>query len=69
MRYQQLPRRHVWIEQQIDNMHEDSDEEVDHYEVNSILFRDPGAVGTENDGNRVQDIQRLEMALRVAGMA
>lgn len=50
-------------------MHEDSDEEVDHYEVNSILFRDPGAVGTENDGNRVQDIQRLEMALRVAGMA
>lgn len=69
MRYQQLPRRRVWIEEQTNNMHEDSDEDVDHYEVNSIRSRESANVDTENGGSRVQDIQRLERALRVAGMA
>ncbi|KAG9671642.1 hypothetical protein KCU99_g2900, partial [Aureobasidium melanogenum] len=69
MRYQQLPRRHMWNGEQTDNnMHEDSDQDIDHYEANSILSRDPTAV-VENGGHRVQDIQRLERALRVAGMA
>ncbi|KAG9549890.1 hypothetical protein KCU61_g3466, partial [Aureobasidium melanogenum] len=69
MRYQQLPRRRMWNEQQTDNnTHEDSDQDVDHYEANSILSRDPAAVA-ENGDHRVQDIQRLERALRVAGMA
>ncbi|KAG9947559.1 hypothetical protein KCU85_g5653, partial [Aureobasidium melanogenum] len=70
MRYQQLPRRRVWNEHQTNyNMHEDWDEDVNHYGVNSFHSRDLAAVDTENGEHRVQDIQRLERALRVAGMA
>jgi hypothetical protein len=59
----------MWHEEQTDtNMHEDSDQDIDHYEANSILSRNPAAVA-ENGDHRVQDIQRLERALRVAGMA
>ncbi|KAK6000829.1 hypothetical protein QM012_003554 [Aureobasidium pullulans] len=69
IRYQQLPRHHVWHEEQTNDMHEDSDEDVNHYGVNSSQSTDPHAVDTENSDDRVQDIQRLERALRVAGMA
>ena len=50
-------------------MPEDSDEDIDGPEINSVLSRDPAAVDAENGGHRVHDIQRLERALRTAGMA
>jgi hypothetical protein len=50
-------------------MHEDSDEDIDDLEINSVLSRDPAAVDAENGAHRVHDIQRLERALRTAGMA
>ncbi|KAG9832373.1 hypothetical protein KCU78_g2512, partial [Aureobasidium melanogenum] len=65
MRYQQLPRRRMRNEQQTgNNMNEDSEEDVDRYAVNSTSL-----VDTEDGDHRVPDIQRLERALRVAGMA
>ncbi|KAG9847970.1 hypothetical protein KCU98_g5725, partial [Aureobasidium melanogenum] len=70
MRYQQLLRRRMWNGEQIgNNVHEDSDEDVNHYEINSTQTRNHSAVDTENGDHRVQEIQRLERALRVAGMA
>lgn len=70
MRYQRPPRRRVWNEHQTNyNMHEDRDEDVNIYEVNSVHSRDLAALDTEHGDHRVQDIQRLERALRVAGMA
>lgn len=70
MQYQQLPRRHVWNGEQPNNhMHDDSDEDVDHYEEISARSRNPGSMDAENGGPRVHDIQRLERALRVVGMA
>ena len=61
----------MWNEQQANtnNTQEDSDEDIDGPEINSILSRDPAAVDAENGGHRVHDIQRLERALRTAGMA
>lgn len=50
-------------------MHDDSDEDVDHYEEISARSRNPGSMDAENGGPRVHDIQRLERALRVVGMA
>jgi hypothetical protein len=69
-RYQQQ-RVRVWNEQHanINNMQEDSDEDIDDHEINSILSRDPAALVAEDSGHRVHDIQRLERALRTAGMA
>ncbi|KAI4729414.1 hypothetical protein E4T49_02921 [Aureobasidium sp. EXF-10728] len=63
VRYQQQLRVRVQIEQQTNTMQEDLDEESNDYQVNSTLDRDPGTSGTEHD------IQRLERALKVAGMA
>ena len=63
----------MWNEQQqhanTNNVQEDSDEDIDGPEIDSILSRDPAAVDVENGGQRVHDIQRLERALRTAGMA
>lgn len=62
----------MWNQQQaniIDNIHEDSDEDIDSPEINNILSRDPTVVDSENGGQRVHNIQRLERALRTAGMA
>jgi len=61
----------MWNEQQtnINNYREDSDEEVDEIEINGILHRGPAAVDPEDEGHRVHNIQRLERALRTAGMA
>ncbi|CAD0083051.1 unnamed protein product [Aureobasidium vineae] len=70
VRYQQRPRVRVQIEQQThNNMQEDSDGGEDGHEVNSISSRNPATVDAQNGGPRVHDIQRLERALRVAGMA
>ncbi|KAH0289790.1 hypothetical protein M436DRAFT_54001 [Aureobasidium namibiae CBS 147.97] len=70
IRYQQQ-RVRVWNEQQTNMNHhgEDSDEEADDLETNSVLHRGPAAVNSENGGHRVHNIQRLERALRTAGMA
>lgn len=63
----------MWNEQQtniINNNQGDSDGEVDDdLEHHSVLSRDSAAVETENGGDRVHNIQRLERALRTAGMA
>jgi hypothetical protein len=61
----------VWNEQQnnTNNIQEDSDEDIDDHEINSVLSGDPAAVDAENGGHRAHDIQRLERALRTAGMA
>ena len=62
----------MWNQQHtniIDNNQEDSDEDIDGPGINSILSGDPTAVDPENGGQRVHDIQRLERALRTAGMA
>ncbi|KAI4802544.1 hypothetical protein E4T45_11185 [Aureobasidium sp. EXF-8846] len=70
VRYQQQ-RVRVWNEQHanINNTQQDSDEDIDDHEINSILFRDHAALDAEDGGSRAHDIQRLERALRTAGMA
>ncbi|KAI4836213.1 hypothetical protein E4T44_08379 [Aureobasidium sp. EXF-8845] len=64
-------RVRVWNEQHanINNTQQDSDEDIDDHEINSILFRDHAALDAEDGGSRAHDIQRLERALRTAGMA
>ncbi|CAD0107625.1 unnamed protein product [Aureobasidium uvarum] len=64
VRYQQRLRVRVQIEQHTHNvMQEESDRDEDGHGVNSTSSRDPATVDAEHD------IQRLERALRVAGMA
>lgn len=62
VRYQQQMRVRAWEEEQANRIHDDDDEEgdIDGHEVDSL--------DTEN-GDRVQEIQRLERALRSAGIA
>lgn len=62
VRYQQQMRVRAWEEEQANRIHDDEDEEgdIDGHEVDSP--------DTEN-GDRVQEIQRLERALRSAGIA
>ncbi|THY55230.1 hypothetical protein D6C97_05507 [Aureobasidium pullulans] len=62
VRYQQQMRVRAWEEEQANRMHDDDDEDedIDGHEVDSL--------DTEN-GDRVQEIQRLERALRSAGIA
>ncbi|KAI4836916.1 hypothetical protein E4T44_08376 [Aureobasidium sp. EXF-8845] len=71
-RYQQQ-RVRIYDEQHANtnnnNTQEDSDEDIDDHEINSILSRDPAALDAEDGGRHVHDIQRLERALRTAGMA
>ncbi|KAI5261837.1 hypothetical protein E4T47_09391 [Aureobasidium subglaciale] len=68
IRYQHM-RVRQWNEQQAAAaMEDDSDEDTDNHEVNSVLSRDPAAVDVEH-GAGVHEIQRLERAMRTAGMA
>lgn len=62
VRYQQQMRVRAWEEEQANRIHDDDDEDedIDGHEVDSL--------DTEN-GDRVQEIQRLERALRSAGIA
>ena len=62
VRYQQQMRVRAWEEEQANRIHDDDDEDedIDVHEVDSP--------DTEN-GDRVQEIQRLERALRSAGIA
>ena len=55
-------RVRAWEEEQANRIHDDDDEEgdIDGHEVDSL--------DTEN-GDRVQEIRRLERALRSAGIA
>ncbi|THZ03351.1 hypothetical protein D6C92_00048 [Aureobasidium pullulans] len=62
VRYQQQMRVRAWEEEQANRIHDDDDEDedIDGHEVDGL--------DTEN-GDRVQEIQRLERALRSAGIA
>ncbi|KAI5209962.1 hypothetical protein E4T39_00546 [Aureobasidium subglaciale] len=67
IQYQHL-RVRQWNEQQAAAMDDDSDEASDSHEVNSVLSRYPAAADVEH-GGPVNEIQRLERAMRTAGMA
>ncbi|KAL2033754.1 hypothetical protein VTO58DRAFT_104468 [Aureobasidium pullulans] len=64
VRYQQQMQVRAWEEEQANRIHDDDDDDeeghIDGHEVDSL--------DTEN-GDRVQEIQRLERALRSAGIA